>query len=228
MTALAEPVTLTAASFADAWRGAIAAAAKDDERPALDRTVFVETYRHGVRFTSTDSFVISSTVTATTEDGYPTLDEKPDVELLAADPDGRATALAGYAAKVAARAEKNGMDPPLVQLSTRTADDDGQPALTPDLAVEELVIDLEGHDVVAIPIIETGFPGYRSILVTDKKPKPPGEYGLSDHVMATVLAIVKAVGSYVHHESADADAGFRFRVLGTNCRCDGVYMGVRV
>jgi hypothetical protein len=92
------------------WLSVSVAAATDKDRPALYKTVCVEVFEgRGARLTSTDSYLLLTTwVPLVDERGSepPTLDEAPDVTVVAIDPDYRAAGLLRYALQLDARDEE--------------------------------------------------------------------------------------------------------------------------
>lgn len=218
----------TATAFAAAWRAAIVAASNDDERPVLYRTVLVETYEGGgARFTSLDTFVISSVAITgdSASDPFPTLDEAPVASVLVADPDHRGKGLAAYAAKVASRANKADQPEPRVTFTVRDAEDHDHPVLSDDFATQEVVIDLEDSESVALPLLEIPFPTYRSILAQGQA--PVDGWRVTAAVLDKVAAIAGYCGGIASHEPAGRLMRFHCDGWGFDAEpvvhCDGAY-----
>ncbi len=94
-------ITVDAATLARGWLSvAQAAATKDrDDRPALYRTVCVEQHTHGLRLTSTDTYMILTAWIAEQHYEYdpePGLDEVPYATAVAIDDHGRGAGLLAY------------------------------------------------------------------------------------------------------------------------------------
>lgn len=218
---------LPAGRFASAWRSAFVASSADGERPALHKTVLVETFgeRAGVRFSATDSYVLVSAAATTHEGDLPPLDLVPETTYLVADPDGRVSALAAYAAKLAVRADKNDQPHPVVVVSIEADEESDQPALTAEMERFVAVIEILDHEQVIAPIIETPFPDYRSVLV-GAKGEPPAEFGLTPYVAEKVAKILKVSACGVF-EIEPRGLSFRLTADGP-AHIDGMFMAARL
>jgi hypothetical protein len=179
-----------AAAFAAAWRAALTASSDDDARPALYRSVYVEYYGDDRwRFTALDGVLAVSIAAG---EPAPTLDEAPVVAFLVGDHDHRGKGLAGYAAKLAHRAAKADAPAPWVTLAARDVVDPDRPTLAADLATQEVILELDEAETVALPVLEVAFPDYRHVL--GDPIGGPGPYAIAPHVLTKVATIAGLVG----------------------------------
>jgi hypothetical protein len=219
-----------ASAFAAAWRAALTAAADDDARPALYRAVYVEHYGDDRwRFTALDGALAVSVALG---DPAPTLDEAPAVAFLVGDHDHRGKGLAGYAAKLAHRAMKANAPAPWVTLAARDVVDPDRPTLAADLATQELILELDEAETVALPVLEVAFPTYRSII--DGPAGDRGPYAIAGNVLAKVATIAGLVGGIAVFDGP-GDTRHAFTIRGAwdeegtpAIEAVGVYMCVRM
>lgn len=159
--------------LASAWLGVAQASGKDDERPALSRTMLVEFYEKGVRLVATDGYVLLTAWVpeASAFGAAPEIDESPEDVVIAIDPHGRGAGLMGHLRKLAGEAADTGLES---KVTFRV----GQPPMTPTETVEieglesrALIIDHPGREELALPLFEGKYPEWRSILGTHKAAK---------------------------------------------------------
>lgn len=174
-TAELPAITLPAEHVIPAWRNAFLAASDDDDRPALYRTVCVEWYDDGLRFVSTDSYVIVASYAHGDRwaDGpvqAPDHDEAPTGAVVAVAADKlMADFLKHRAAEVKAynRAMNEGTPLPEVDItfSIGTIDEPNTGQQRLDLGEDNrrLIVSCESERI-ALPIYDGEFPTWRKIL----------------------------------------------------------------
>lgn len=162
-------LTFDASDLASAWLGVAQASGKDEERPALSRTMLVEVFLAGVQLVATDGYML---LTAWVPGAFeiaspPDLDERPDDVVIAMDPHGRGLGLMGHVRKRASEAAASGV-------GAKVAFRIGQPPMIPEETVEQglevraLIIDHPGREELALPLFEGDYPNWREILATHK------------------------------------------------------------
>jgi hypothetical protein len=96
-----------ARTLARGWLSVALASSKDEDRPALNRTVCIESFSEGLRLTSTDSYMLLTAWVPNIDhdlDPAPGLDERPYAVAVAMDPHGRAKGFMAHALKLASAA----------------------------------------------------------------------------------------------------------------------------
>lgn len=155
-----------AGALADAWLSVALASARDDERPALSRTLLVEFFGDaGVRLVATDGYVLLSGWVGTSEQEAPSLEEAPSASVVAIDAHGRAASLMGHLRRLRSDALKEGLPAP--EATLRVGEPLPEPHTTAEFAGLEpqaLIIDHPGREELALPLYEGDYPSWRSIL----------------------------------------------------------------
>lgn len=188
--------------LATSWLSAFAASSNDDERPLLYRSVAVEVHEHGVRFTSTDSYVLS-TVWAPLVDknsDEPDPGVAPVERLLIADPDKRCAQFMGYVRKLAVAAKKDDSPFPMPEVTAEVhkARPDSQLQLFAEDRREFQFILNGGDEAVTLPVLNYDFPEWRRILHPSGDPVEFGSVGDQQQDMgltAHTLKIMSRIAS---------------------------------
>lgn len=155
-----------AKDLARGWLSVALASGKDSGRPALDRTVCIETFATGVRLAATDSYVLlhswvpSVERSAAWEVAEPSLDESPHRTVVAMDPHGRGAVLLTHLLKLATAKDA----PPIeVRLNIGVSlDDDGPPSLE-GMSAEAVLLEHPDHERLRLGVYEGAFPNWRKV-----------------------------------------------------------------
>ena len=175
------PITLPAEFVIPAWRNAYLATSQDDDARALYRTVHLEWHENGLRFTSTDGYML---VTSYADgDRWATGVEAPAADVA---PDGAVTAVAAdrlmtdflkhRAAEVKAYArylDGKGPEAPgpidiTFSLGTIDEPNTAQQQLDLDLGDKRRLIVSSDAERIALPLSEFSFPDWRKVLGSHK------------------------------------------------------------
>ena len=104
--------------LARAWQASLFAAADDEARPIIHRSVLIEIYDdHGVRLVSTDSYVLAHIWVPLDKLGdnlEPEVAELPDSSVVVSDADKRGLGLLQYMRKLYRKEEDETAIPPVV------------------------------------------------------------------------------------------------------------------
>lgn len=172
-------ITLPAEYLIPAWRNAFLAASDNKYRTTLYRTVLVEFYALGLRFVSTDGYVLSASwaarrrIPADAEDQQnraPARDVPPIASVVAVAADNLvADFLKHRAAEVKAwkRAQFDGLEgtPVDVALSVGTIDEPNTAQQRLDIGEQRALILSAENERVAVPLLEgLEFPNWRATL----------------------------------------------------------------
>lgn len=156
-----------ARDLARGWLSVALASADDDERPALHRTVSIESYPTGVRLTATDSYILlSSWVHAIDHAGEPEPgpDESPAITGVAIDLHGRGKGFLSHVWKLA-RDE----DAPLVEvrlsLGVTELDDPNRPTLD-GIEAEYVVLEHPDNERIKLRAYEGEYPQWRKVVAS--------------------------------------------------------------
>lgn len=222
-----------ARTLARGWLSVALATRKDDDRPALDRTVLIEEFESGVRLTATDSYVLLYTWCPNLDgdlDAPASFDEAPQAVAVAQDFDGRGRGFLGYALGLAIAAAKNDetatieVDLRLQQLSI----DDGPGALEFEgLEARFVVLEMADRELVQLPTFEGTYPQWRSVVAAFK-PKTTNEVGLNPEILGRLAKLGK-----LHAETplvwtfGGAEKMARLDLPRSDPRISGVVMPVR-
>lgn len=146
-----------------AWLSVAHASGSDSERPALDRTICVETFDNGVRLVATDSYVLlHAWVAATGED--PTLEPEPDEAptsiAVVRDTDGRGKGLFGHLLKLA---EDEHTPPFTIDMSVGAGIETTQGAFD-GLEAEWLVVEHPDHERLKLHTYDGSYPRWRAVV----------------------------------------------------------------
>lgn len=193
-----------AGDLAKAWLSVTEAASKDKTRPALNRTVLVEEYQHGIQLVSTDTFMLlRSWVPFQGVDSFsleaepPELYELPDRSSVVMDPDGRGRQLMGWARTLAGRCQEYDDRPEMriqIGVKHRTT---GAAASFEGMSPTWAKLKLDGEDeIVRLQLYEGEFPNWRSLLQA-VAPVETKEVSLNPDILARMAKIAKYHGDRV-------------------------------
>jgi hypothetical protein len=160
--------------LARGWLSVALAASNDAERPALFRTVAVESFPEGVRLVATDSYVLLTAWVPCLDDDLapePEVDESPMVTAVVMDPHGRARGLLGHLLGVAnknrrdADMEDDGEVVPVkLSLGVVTNADKAAPTFE-GLEAKYAAIEHPDHERLKLRTYEGSFPNWRALFV---------------------------------------------------------------
>lgn len=185
-----------ARTLARGWLSVALAYRKDPDRPALDRTILIEEFEHGVRLTATDSYVLLYTWCPSIDgdlESPASFDEAPVTTAVAWDPDARARGFLGYALGLAIAADKRdvgevirvdlrllelGMDPNAAELGF-----DGMEA-------RFVTLEMADRERLQVPTFEGVYPEWRR-LVALFEPKTTTDIGLNPEVIGRLAKLGK-------------------------------------
>lgn len=162
-----------APTFARAWQSVALASSTDKDLVALNRTVAVEEYVHGVRLVATDRFILLTAWVPnidTDRNNEPTIDEAPDRTVIARDGDGRGKSLLGYVLTLANRDEHKYAEPGEGLVLSMNFDvrlpagSDGTAETLEGMEPRFVVLDLPDTERVWLETIETVYPSWRALV----------------------------------------------------------------
>lgn len=152
-----------ARTLSTGWLSVALAAANDQERPALYRTVCVELFPTGVRLVSVDGFIaLHSWVpnAAHSDEPEPDWDEAPATTAIAIDVHGRGRGLLGHLLKLARAKDAVPFD---VRLTIGLLPEEEGQTLE-GMAPRWVMLDHPDHERVTLPVYEGEFPNWRKVL----------------------------------------------------------------
>lgn len=158
--------TFDARTLARGWLSVAIASAKDEDRPALDRTVSIEAYPEGLRIAATDSYVLLHAWVPNIEhdlDPEPAFDEAPYAKAVAFDPHGRGKGFLAHALTLAAEAAKADHAPPEIRVELGVVDEEDDGAVLPGLAATYVVVELPDMERLKLPTYEGNYPNWRTL-----------------------------------------------------------------
>lgn len=153
-----------ARQLARGWLSVALASAKDDDRPALHRTVSIEGFPEGLRLVATDSYVLlRSWVPAIgrEHDPEPDLDESPAMSAVAMDIHGRARNLLGHLLGLALA---DGAPLIEVRITLGVHDQETEAASFEGLEAEWVVLEHPDHERLKLRAYEGEYPNWRKVL----------------------------------------------------------------
>lgn len=158
-------------ALARAWLSVSLAASTDRERPALWRTVLVQSFTTGVRLVSTDSYILLRSWCPTVDHGgepEPDLDEPPVLSTVVIDAHHRARGLFGHALALAVEAEKNEEEPVEVSLRLGLADQvvsESRSLVLEGMDPAFVMVEVPGRERLRLRVYEGEFPSWQSMFV---------------------------------------------------------------
>lgn len=209
-------LTFDAGLLSRGWLAASLAAGADETLPILDGTLLIETYDDGVRLTSTDRYMLLTTWVAadgSDPDAERSLEEAPTSSTVVRDPDARGRALLSYLKKLSAKAAKDSLPLPMVNLHVGVLADEGDEAGFPGMELQQVVIDFPEHEKLALPVVHGEFPAYRSILL-GHQPKRTAGISLNPELFSRLGQVGKITGGYAQCAFAGPDGGVAVEIAG--------------
>lgn len=227
--------TFDARHLATAWLAVTVAAAPRTASPAIARTVSIDSYDGaGIRLTSTDGLILLTAWVPEADypdRAAPELEEVPDRNVVARDPDGRGSGLMGYLLKLV------GDDPDAddaIDLEVRlsltafrpaTPDTPGQ---LPGMGPRHVALDVTDLERVYLERLDGGtFPAWARLLV-GHEPRMTSYVALNPAVLDRVAKAGKFARSNVRWYFAGEDKPARVEVPGPVATIDGLVMPVRL
>ena len=227
-------ITVDAATLARGWLSvAQAAATKDrDDRPALYRTVCVEQHTHGLRLTSTDTYMILTAWIAEQHYEYdpePGLDEVPYATAVAIDDHGRGAGLLAYLLSLTKPEDGPKNLDVVVSLnvpwqSPDTPDDELQLEGFEALAV---TMEYPDHEKVQLQVYEGTYPNWR-LMFARRKTVKTSSIGIAQGLAGRLAKAAKPHGDamVIRHWFGGQDKPI-FVAFGGEPEVSGLVMPVR-
>ena len=183
-------------TLARGWLSVALAYRKDEDRPALDRTILIEEFEHGVRLTATDSYVLLYTWVPSIDgelEAPASFDEAPVAVAVARDPDGRGKGFLGYALGLAIAAEQANelatIEVDLRLLEIDPGQDDAALGFE-GMEARFVVMEMADRERLQLPTYEADYPAWRP-LVAAFKPKRTTDIGLNPEVIGRLAKLGK-------------------------------------
>jgi hypothetical protein len=155
--------------LARGWLSVAIASSKDDDRPALSRTVLVEQHSTGVRIVATDSYVLLHTWIPDDEHPWetaPGIDEAPTSTAVVRDPHGRGKGFLHHALQLASAAEKDDLaEAPEIHLDLGVVlvEDSERPSFA-EMAPSWCVLEMPDKERLKLPLYEGDYPNWRPLM----------------------------------------------------------------
>lgn len=230
---MSQSLTFDAGLLARGWLAAYLATGNDEAVPALYRSVLVEVYDDGVRLTSSDRIMLLSAWVPVFKDGGYLQEEPPGIDVapnhvsIARDVDLRAKALLGYLRRVAAKAAKDELPKPTVDLHVGVeAEDLGEEVAFPGMELEQVVLDFPGRERVALPTVNSNFPDYRKLLA-EHRAKRTDKIVLGVENSVRVGQAAKILGQHVRYSFSGATGAISVDIGDVAPLVHGIVMPVR-
>lgn len=149
-----------------AWLSVAVASSTDTNRPALDRTICIETFPHGDRLVATDSTILLASWVPSVDDidaPEPGPDESPMSTAIAFDEHGRAR---GFFAHLLRLATESGAEPieARVQVGVRDLDPQTGTGTFDGMEGTYVIVEHPDHERLKLAVYEGVFPAYRKLL----------------------------------------------------------------
>jgi hypothetical protein len=219
-----------ARTLARGWLSVAIASARDEERPALDRTVSIEAYPEGLRIAATDSYVLLHAWVPNVDhdlDPEPDFDEAPYARAVAFDPHGRGKGFLAHALKLAAEAEKTDHAPPEIRVELGVTDEDDDSTVLPGLAALYVVLELPDAERLKLPTYEGTYPNWRS-LASSFEARTTKAIALGPTIVGRLAKLGKVQpGSLLGFEWAGEERAARVELINSDPHVDGLVMPCR-
>lgn len=149
-----------------AWMGVFAFTGDNPDIAMLDDTIVCEIHEEGMRMICSDGVMVAKTWVpfGRNGSGEPPIEELPEDEFVVSDMSGRGGALMSHVARVTKGENGDVVD---LKLSKERIPQK-HPALTPEMESIALVIELANSERVTLPIIASGWQGWRRSFMTDE------------------------------------------------------------
>lgn len=194
-------IIVNAAQLAKGWLSVSTASASEADRPALDRTVYIEQHTHGLRLTATDSYILLAAWVPEVDydlEPEPSPDEIPYAVAVTRDPYGRGAGLLAHLLRLARAEEKDfGKSDLAVTVKLNV------PWQSPDTATADLQLDgftalavtLEHPDneKVQLTVFEGDYP-HTQTLIAAHRPMRTERLALSGWVVGHLAKAAKVHG----------------------------------
>lgn len=234
MTAALTPTDTVydAALLARGWLSVAVASAKDDARPALNRTVAVEAFPTGVRLIATDGFLLLRSWVPNWAAGdlepEPALDELPIATAVVPDPHGRAAGLLAHALKLAADAGELG---PRLKVRLRLGVTDTTPGTLEGLEATLAVLELDDQagdtERLAVATFDGEFVNWRPMTFATV-PAPADAIVLNPDIVARLGKLGKLLpSSLLAFRWSGPDRAATVTLTGAEPSVEGLVMPVR-
>lgn len=184
-----------AEEFATGWLSTAQAFSKDKDRPALNRTLLVEEFDHGVQMVATDSYMLLrswvpyiDTDSLAPEGRQPQPYELPRRATVVMDPDGRGRQLFAWARNVAARTGDGEERPKLrVQIGVMHQTI-GSAASFEGMEPTWAKFKLDEEETVRLQLYEGDYPNWRPIM-NGIEPVDTSRIALGSEIMARLAKV---------------------------------------
>lgn len=195
---MSAPYEFDAETFCRAWLSVAVAAAEDQGRPTLHRTVAIERWETGVRLTSCDSFILWTAFVpayGVDLDEQPEWAELPDEDqvVIASDEDWRIRDLLKYAFKTVTAKDAAPMHLSL-DVGSGVLEEGQFPGTERDQVLVSFPADALIGEKVAVSSIDGHFPAWRSLFPTDKGRRKIGELWLNPHLVDRIAEVKRWYG----------------------------------
>lgn len=223
--------------LARAWLAVALASGKDATLPALNRTIAIEEFAHGVRLVATDRYVILWAWVPDAEHDLaeaPTLAEIPERTVITADMHKRAKGLLGFVLQriaADARDETQEVDKKhfvTLTLGVREPEDD-----TPQQAFEGMaerewaVLAYPNRERVRMGTVSDEYPQWRLMSATFK-PHRTGDVALNTEIVARLAKLGNVLAGPLHWHFGGAEKPARIEIgVGAAVYVEGLVMPVR-
>lgn len=223
-------LTFDAHALALGWLSVFYAAAKDDGRPALDRTVCIERFDHGIRLSATDSYVLLHTWVPTVEGQWgeiPLLEEAPLERVVAIDAHSRGKGFLGFALRLAKAARKHELPEVEVEMTLDVVAETDEPAHLDGMEPRYVQLEIADAEKVWLQRFEGDYPMWHGILGRFC-PKRTATVALNPEIIGRLakMADLHATRGLLWHFGGD-DRMARVEVLDTEQPVEGIVMPVR-
>lgn len=153
-------------TFARAWLSVALASGKDKGRPALNRTVSIETYDEGVRLVATDGLVLLHSFVPTIDEDIaipPDLDAVPDRVATAIDHYGRALSLMAHLNTITAGEDEEDVQRAQVEIvfDVEAPEHVGQ---LDGMESACIALDHPDHERVVLSTYDGDYPNWRALV----------------------------------------------------------------
>lgn len=221
-----------ARDIARGWLAVALASAQDSAWPALNRTIYIESYGDGARLVSTDSVTLLHTWVPAVDhhgDPGPSLDEAPQKTAIAMDPHGRARGFLKHALKLAIQAAKDELDPVEIRLRLDVAENDGARAQATFAGMEARYVVLEqpDHERLKLRTCEGEYPSWRKLLA-GFEPELTTQLALAPDVIAQLGKLGRIhPGCRVGWSFGGGNQAARLTIIESDPHVDGMVMPCR-
>lgn len=189
-------ITVDGATFAKGYI-AIRAASRANDRPQLDKTVFIQQYVTGLRLIATDSKALLSTwIPAAGPDASiepePELEEIPWATAVAVDADGRGHGLLEYMLRLSRKEGFKGVEA-VVKMNVPWQSDLEEEQQLDGFVALAVTIEYPDHETVVLPVYEGSYPDVAA-LRRSHKPKRTVGLALSQEMTALITKAARPFG----------------------------------